>query len=155
MTETAVLTTPVMSIQDIKQLLPHRYPFLLVDQVLELDLEAKTIIAKKNVTGNEEFFQGHFPQNPIMPGVLILEALAQTGGILFAKLSPTEKISVLLSANNAKFRKAVHPGDTLMLECEGTHQSASGGRAKGRAKVNGKVVCEVEIGFALVGATQI
>lgn len=155
MTDTATLPEAVMGVEEIKQLIPHRYPFLLVDKVLELDLEAKTIKAIKNVTVNEPFFQGHFPENPIMPGVLILEALAQTGGILFSKLGHSDKISVLLSANNAKFRRAVHPGDTLVLECEGTHRSAAGGRAKGRAKVNGKVVCEVEIGFALVAPKQI
>lgn len=145
-----VIENLTMDIREIQKYLPHRYPFLLVDKVTRLDLQEKVIEAEKQVTINESFFQGHFPGNPIMPGVLILEALAQAGGILFAKLNPSEKISVLLSVNNAKFRSPVHPGDTLHLYCEGLHRGATGGRARGKASVNGKLACQVDIGFALV-----
>lgn len=155
MSDSAVLQEPVLDIQDIQKLIPHRYPFLLVDKVVRLDLDERVIEAEKNVTFNEAFFQGHFPDHPIMPGVLILEALAQTGGILFAKLNPCDKISVLLSVNNAKFRNPVHPGDTLHLHCVGVHRSAAGGRAQGKALVNGKLACQAEIGFALVSPDSI
>ena len=155
MTETCAALPTLMGTREIQKLIPHRYPFLLVDKVVELDEEEKRILAIKNVTTNEPFFPGHFPGNPIMPGVLILEALAQAGAILFAKIDPSHKISVLLSVNNVKFRTAVHPGDTLQLECQGIHRSSSGGRAKGRATVNGKLACEAEICFARVASEQI
>src|SRR4051794_20492883 len=102
-----------MEIKDILNILPHRYPFLLVDKVLEIDVEKDSIIAQKNVTMNESFFQGHFPGAPIMPGVLILEALAQAGAILLHQKGYTDKIAVFLNVNNVKFRQPVKPGDIL------------------------------------------
>jgi 3-hydroxyacyl-[acyl-carrier-protein] dehydratase len=144
-----------MDIKEIVSILPHRYPFLLVDRIIKIDLEKGTILGQKNVTINESFFQGHFPEAPLMPGVLILEALAQAGGVLVHLKEPTPKIAVLLNVNNAKFRNPVRPGDILMLHGEGIHFSSKGGRVKAIAKVDDKVAVEAEIGFALVERKQI
>ncbi|MGA8164255.1 MAG: 3-hydroxyacyl-ACP dehydratase FabZ [Waddliaceae bacterium] len=144
----------VLDVKEIINILPHRYPFLLVDKILEVDLEKGTILGQKNLTMNEPFFQGHFPDSPIMPGVLILEALAQTGGIL-VHLKGREKIAVLLSVRQAKFRNPAHPGDVLYLRGEGLHLSSKGGRIKAIATVNEKVAAEAEVGFALVDKSQI
>src|SRR5262245_11568371 len=114
-------------IKDILKILPHRYPFLLVDKILEVDLDRGYILGQKNLTFNEAFFQGHFPDAPIMPGVLILEALAQAGGVLVHLKSETPKIAVLLSVTNAKFRNPVKPGDVLYLKGEGILFSSKGG----------------------------
>lgn len=147
---------PSLDIKQIIEILPHRYPFLLVDKIIELDLEKGTILGQKNVSINESFFQGHFPDAPIMPGVLILEALAQTGGVLVhLKGQQENKIAVLLNVNQAKFRRPVHPGDILLLRCEGLHLSAKGGRVKAEALVNDQVVAEAEIGFVFVDKNQI
>lgn len=145
----------VLDAKKIAQILPHRYPFLLVDRIVHLDLEENTIIGQKNVTMNEQFFAGHFPGVPIMPGVLILEALAQTGGILVHQKLQTDKIAVLLTVNNAKFRKPVIPGDTLFLHITGLHVSFKGGKVVAKAVVNDQVVVEAEIGFALVDKNQL
>lgn len=145
----------VLNIKQIRDILPHRYPFLLVDRVIELDLENNNIVAIKGVTINEEFFQGHFPEAPIMPGVLILEALAQTGGILIHEKGFHEKTAVLLSVNNAKFRRPAMPGDTLMLHAHGAHLSSKGGKVQAKAMVDGELVAEATIGFALRGFEQI
>lgn len=150
---------PIPKTLDIKQItkiLPHRYPFLLVDRVIEIDLEKGIIVAQKNLTINEAFFQGHFPDAPIMPGVLILEALAQAGGVLVhLKGQMDNKIAVLLNVNQAKFRQPVRPGDVLILRCEGIHFSGKGGRVKAEAFVGDKMAAEAEIGFALVDKSQI
>src|SRR5271155_5176235 len=107
---TVVSSQPViLDVKEITKILPHRYPFLLVDKIIYLNLEENVIIGQKNVTVNEPFFQGHWPDVPIMPGVLILEALAQSGGILVHKKGYCEKIAVLLNINNAKFRRPVVP----------------------------------------------
>lgn len=142
-------------LKEIIKILPHRYPFLLVDKILAVDIEAGTIHGQKNVTINEAFFQGHFPEAPIMPGVLILEALAQAGGVLVHLKNKSNKIAVLLNVNNAKFRQPVRPGDVLHLYCEACHISSKGGRVKARAMVNDKIAVEAEIGFANVDITQI
>jgi 3-hydroxyacyl-[acyl-carrier-protein] dehydratase len=144
-----------LDIKQIISILPHRYPFLLVDRVLELDLEKGYVLAQKNVTINEAFFQGHFPEVPIMPGVLILEALAQAGGILVHLKSPGDKIAILLSVNQAKFRLPVRPGDVLHLRGQGLHFSGKGGRVKAEALINDKVAAEAEIGFVFVNKSQI
>ena len=152
------LQTPEKIILDAKkiaQILPHRYPFLLVDRITHLDIEGGVIIGQKNVTMNEHFFVGHFPEAPIMPGVLILEALAQTGGILVHQKLQTDKIAVLLTVNNAKFRKPVVPGDVLHMHITGQHISFKGGKVLARALVHDQVVVEAEIGFALVDRKQI
>ena len=143
-----------LNIRDILKILPHSYPFLLVDRVINCVL-GHNITALKNVTFNEPFFQGHFPSHPIMPGVLILEALAQAGGVLVHLKGQTQKIAVLLNVNNAKFRHPVKPGDVLHLQCEGLHFSSKGGRVKATALVGDKIAAEAEIGFALVDKNQI
>jgi 3-hydroxyacyl-[acyl-carrier-protein] dehydratase len=147
--------TQGFDINKIIHILPHRYPFLLVDRVLEIDLEKGYVLAQKNVTINESFFQGHFPGSPIMPGVLILEALAQAGGILVHLKGPANKIAILLNVNQAKFRHPVKPGDVLHLRGQGLHFSSKGGRVKAEALVNGKVAVEAEIGFVFVDKNQI
>lgn len=144
-----------LDIKEIVKILPHRYPFLLVDKIVEMDLEKGIILGQKNITINESFFQGHFPDAPIMPGVLILEALAQTGAVLVHKKGQGDKIAVLLNVNYAKFRNPVRPGDILFLKCEGIHFSSKGGRVKAVALVNDKIAVDAEIGFALVDKSQI
>lgn len=145
----------LIDIKKISEILPHRYPFLLVDKIVEMDLDKPSILGQKNVTMNESFFQGHFPDAPIMPGVLILEALAQTGGILVHSKGFTDKIALFLSVYNAKFRNPVKPGDILFLYAEGTVFSSKGGRVKTRAMVGSKLAVEAELGFALVKKEQI
>lgn len=144
-----------LDLKEVIKILPHRYPFLLVDKIVELDLEREYILGQKNVTINEAFFQGHFPNAPIMPGVLILEALAQTGGVMVHLKANNGKTALLLNVNNAKFRHPVRPGDVLMLRGEGIHLGTKGGRVKVAALVNDKVAVEGEIGFALVDKNQI
>ncbi len=154
MAPTSVAPT-VFDVKKILGILPHRYPFLLVDKILSISLEENIIIGQKNVTANEQFFQGHFPGVPIMPGVLILEALAQTGGILVHQKGHTDKIAVLLNINNVKFRRPVIPGDVLILHVQGMHVSGKGGRIVAKALVNDLVAVEAEIGFALVHKEQL
>jgi 3-hydroxyacyl-[acyl-carrier-protein] dehydratase len=145
----------VLDAKKIAQILPHRYPFLLVDRIVHLDLDNNIIIGQKNVTFNEHFFVGHFPEVPIMPGVLILEALAQAGGILVHQKLQTDKIAVLLTVNNAKFRKPVLPGDVLFLHVTGQHINFKSGRVVAKALVNEQIVVEAEISFALVDKKQL
>ena len=145
----------ILDVKEIAKILPHRYPFLLVDRITYLNLEENVIIGQKNVTVNEQFFQGHWPQVPIMPGVLVLEALAQTGGILIHKKGHGQKIAVLLNINNAKFRKPVVPGDVLTLHVSGMHLSNKGGRILAKAMVNEQLAVEAEIGFALIDKEQL
>jgi 3-hydroxyacyl-[acyl-carrier-protein] dehydratase len=144
-----------LDIKQIAKILPHRFPFLLVDRILDVDLEKGIIIGQKNLTFNESFFQGHFPDAPIMPGVLMIEALAQVGGILIHMKGYQDKIAVLLTVNNAKFRNPVKPGDMLILKVEGIHLNSKAGRMQAIATVNDKVAAEAEIGFALVDKSQI
>jgi 3-hydroxyacyl-[acyl-carrier-protein] dehydratase len=155
MSEKSKGPTPMYEVKDIIKILPHRYPFLLVDKIVDLDIDKGIIVGQKNVTFNEGFFQGHFPDVPLMPGVLILEALAQTGGVLVHLKAQTGKIAVLLSVNNAKFRNPVRPGDVLKLRCEGLLFSSKGGRVHAAATVDEKLAVEAEIGFALVDKSQI
>jgi 3-hydroxyacyl-[acyl-carrier-protein] dehydratase len=145
----------VFSAKEIEKILPHRYPFLLVDCVLSMNLEESEIIGLKNVTVNEPFFQGHFPSVPIMPGVLILEALAQTGGILVHQKGYDKKIAVLLNVANAKFRKPVLPGDVLHLYAKGIHISSTGGKIKAKAMIGELLAVEAELSFALVDKDQL
>ncbi|MCH9627609.1 MAG: 3-hydroxyacyl-[acyl-carrier-protein] dehydratase FabZ [Chlamydiales bacterium] len=151
----AVETPVLFDTKKILEILPHRYPFLLVDKIIEIDLEKPSILGQKNVTMNESFFQGHFPDAPIMPGVLILEALAQTGGVLIHQKGFMDKIALFLTVNQVKFRNPVKPGDVLFLYCEGTVFSSKGGRVKTKAMVGSKVAAEAEMGFALVNKEQI
>jgi len=127
----------------IMEVLPHRYPFLLVDRILEIDIENMKIKALKNVTINESFFIGHFPGNPVMPGVLIIEAMAQVGAYLMLKKAGIEDGIVLFaSIEEAKFRKPVVPGDQIIFEVEGINIKKSMGKIKAVAKVDDQVVCE-------------
>lgn len=134
----------MMDVKEIMQCIPHRYPFLLVDRVIEM-VEGKSIVAIKNVTMNEEFFQGHFPGNPIMPGVLIVEAMAQAGGILAIKSVGGKDMGVyFMSIDGVKFRKPVVPGDQLRFEVEVTQSRRSVWKFAGKTLVDGAVVAEAE-----------
>jgi 3-hydroxyacyl-[acyl-carrier-protein] dehydratase len=144
-----------LNTKEIVKILPHRYPFLLVDRILEIDLEKGTIVGQKNLTINEAFFQGHFPEAPLMPGVLILEALAQTGGILVHLRDNRDKVAILLSVSSAKFRHPVKPGDVLLLKASVVHLSSKGGKVSAQAYVNEKMVAEAEMSFALVEKANI
>ncbi|MGR3973690.1 MAG: 3-hydroxyacyl-ACP dehydratase FabZ [Candidatus Rhabdochlamydia sp.] len=155
MNDTIERLMPPFDAKTIAKILPHRYPFLLVDRILKLDLDNNIVIGQKNVSLNEQFFVGHFPEAPIMPGVLILEALAQAGGVLVHQKLQTDKIAVLLTVNNAKFRKPVVPGDVLLLHIKGQHVSFKGGKVAAKATVNDQVVVEADIGFALVDRKQL
>lgn len=144
----------ILTFTDIQKILPHRYPFLLIDKIVEME-EGKSIKAIKNVSGNEEFFQGHFPGMPIMPGVLITEALAQAGAVLLLGMPENKgKIGVFTGINNFKFRKQVVPGDVLELNAElGVYRHGMG-KANVKAVVDGKVAAMGEISFAVVDRTE-
>ncbi len=142
----------MLEINKILETLPHRYPFLLVDKILEME-PGKRIVGIKNVTINEPFFQGHFPGFPIMPGVLIIEAMAQTWGILVLGLKPEgvkQKNIFFSGIDKAKFRKPVLPGDQIRLELELIKQRGSFWKFKGNAFVEGSLVCEAELSAMII-----
>lgn len=143
----ASLQLPI-DVRTIQALIPHRYPFLLVDKVVELDVEGKRIVAHKNVSINEPFFQGHFPTQPIMPGVLIIEALAQAGGVL-TQLSlgrdAQSKLFYMVKVDNARFSKQVVPGDVLELHVQVKRVIRNMAVYYGEAKVDGEVVACAEV----------
>ncbi|MFY9270209.1 MAG: 3-hydroxyacyl-ACP dehydratase FabZ [Candidatus Manganitrophaceae bacterium] len=136
----------LIDIEEITRILPHRYPFLLVDRILEID-PGKRIVGFKNVTINEPFFQGHFPKHPIMPGVLIIEAMAQVGGILAFKSTQGSEgqLVFFLGIDKAKFRKPVYPGDQLRIEVEVVQERPPFWRLQGMSYVDGKLVAEAEL----------
>lgn len=138
----------IMDIQEIKSIIPHRYPFLLVDQILEhSDIK---VTGKKNVTINEPFFQGHFPDYPVMPGVLIVEALAQVGAVaILNKEENKGKIGFLAGIDKCRFKRQVKPGDQLLLEVEIIRVKGPIGKGKAKATVDGELACEAEITFAV------
>jgi UDP-3-O-[3-hydroxymyristoyl] N-acetylglucosamine deacetylase/3-hydroxyacyl-[acyl-carrier-protein] dehydratase len=148
--ENALLGKPVLDIRRIQRILPHRYPFLLVDKVVEIENDRR-IKGIKNVTFNEQFFQGHFPGTPVMPGVLIVEALAQVSGLLFAqKLEHTGKLAVLLTMDAVKIRKAVIPGDQLILISEADKVRSRAAKCDCVAMVGDDIVAEAQLKFMLV-----
>ena len=141
----------MFDIQEILSFLPHRYPFLLVDRILEYE-PGKRIVGLKNVTINEPFFQGHFPGVPIMPGVLIVECMAQVGGCLvFESLeNRDDKLVFFIGIENARFRKPVRPGDQLEVEMVVDRMKPRVGKLSGKVHVDGQLVCEAGIMFSLV-----
>jgi UDP-3-O-[3-hydroxymyristoyl] N-acetylglucosamine deacetylase / 3-hydroxyacyl-[acyl-carrier-protein] dehydratase len=139
----------VMDVTDVQAVLPHRFPFLLVDRILAFEGENK-IIGMKSVTINEQYFQGHFPGHPVMPGVLQLEAMAQVASILMSKRTSLSGIGYFMSADEVKFRKPVHPGDTLIIEGELLRAKATIAKASCRCLVNGEVTSEAILMFAYV-----
>ena len=139
----------MLTIKEIKEILPHRYPFLMIDRVEEI-IEGKSAKGYKNVTINENFFNGHFPEYPVMPGVLILEALAQMGAICILSMDDFKgKIGFLVGADKVRWKKQVMPGDKLELEIEIIKLRGSIGVGKGKATVDNQIVCEGEIMFAI------
>jgi 3-hydroxyacyl-[acyl-carrier-protein] dehydratase len=136
----------IYDINEIKEILPHRYPFLLVDKIIELEPKVR-IVGIKQVTSNEHFFQGHFPEAPVMPGVLQIEALAQVGAILALREfeDRSKKIPFFTGINNAKFRRPVVPGDTLTLEVTALRIGNKVQKMRGEAKVDGQITAEAEI----------
>ncbi len=140
----------VYSIMDIMGFLPHRYPFLLVDRILEIEGE-KRIVGLKNVTINEPFFQGHFPGAPVMPGVLILECMAQVAGVMIYRDLPDKhkKLIYFTGIENAKFRRPVLPGDQLRVEMQLLNRRTNFGKMNGQATVDGKLVAEAIVVFAI------
>jgi len=134
--------------------MPHRYPMLLVDRILEMNLDGdpQSIVGLKNVTYNEPFFQGHFPKRPVMPGVLILEAMAQAGGMLLLNCveNPEEKLIFFMAIDKAKFRKPVTPGDQLIFELTMMRNRGKTFQMAGQAKVDGQLVAEAEFMAAIV-----
>ena len=146
----------VMDIRAIQRILPHRYPMLLVDRVLEITADETRAVAIKNVTFNDVFFQGHYPGQPIMPGVLIVEAMAQLGGILLSqKLEHTGKLAVLLSMDKVKMRNPVVPGDQLLLEATAVRVKSRTGHVRCKAFVQDKLAAEADIKFMLVDAEPV
>lgn len=139
----------MLDINQIKEIIPHRYPFLLVDKVLEME-EGKRAVGIKNVTANEEFFVGHFPDYPVMPGVLIVEALAQVGAVaMLSKEENKGRLAFFTGIDNCRFKRQVKPGDQLRLEVEIIRLKGPIGKGKAIATVDGELVCEAEIMFAL------
>lgn len=135
---------------EIQNIIPHRYPFLLVDKIVELE-EGKKAVGIKNVTINEPFFQGHFPDNPLMPGVLIVEAMAQVGAVAVMTLEEHEdKLAVFTGIDGVRFKKQVRPGDTLRMEVELIAMKRGIGKANAVAFVDDEVACKGTLMFALV-----
>ncbi len=141
---------PVYGVTEIMGLLPHRYPFLLVDRILELEADQR-IVGLKNVTINEPFFQGHFPGAPVMPGVLIIESMAQVGGVLLYRDLPEreKKLIYFTGIEHAKFRRPVVPGDQLPIEMQVVSRRNQFGKLQGRATVEGKLAAEATVQFAI------
>ena len=142
----------ILDVVGIQKILPHRYPFLMVDGILEME-RGKRIVGIKNVTINEPYFQGHFPGKPIMPGVMIVEAMAQMAGLLFSQDAfSQDQVSMLLSMDNVKLRRPVVPGDQLVLEAEAERVKQRTFQVRARALVDGKVAAEADLRFVRLDA---
>ena len=147
MTDTTVHTTA-----EIQSLIPHRWPFLLVDRIVEYDAAAKRIVGLKGVTASEWFFQGHFPSLPVMPGVLQVEALAQTMAVYVAKQPGFgDRIGLFAGIDECRFKRVVSPGDTLRLEVTMEKLGGRFGRGRGVASVNGEIACQATLSFIIPG----
>jgi beta-hydroxyacyl-ACP dehydratase FabZ len=146
----------MLTITEIMKLLPHRYPMLLVDRILEIHEDGKRIVGLKNVSANEQFFQGHFPGAPVMPGVLIVEAMAQCAAVLFLREieDRDRKLFLFGGVDKARFRRPVVPGDQLILDCVVLQRRASTVKVKGTARVNDVVVAEAELLSVMVERPQ-
>ncbi|HUR81360.1 MAG TPA: 3-hydroxyacyl-ACP dehydratase FabZ [Thermoanaerobaculia bacterium] len=146
----------MLTITEIMKLLPHRYPMLLVDRILEIHEDGKRIVGLKNVSANEQFFQGHFPGAPVMPGVLIVEAMAQCAAVLFLREieDRDRKLFLFGGVDKARFRKPVVPGDQLILDCEVLQRRGSTVKVKGTARVGDSVVAEAELLSVMVERPQ-
>jgi 3-hydroxyacyl-[acyl-carrier-protein] dehydratase len=143
-------TGRVIEAEEIQRILPHRYPFLLVDRIIEIEPPTRAV-GIKNVTINEPFFQGHFPTYPVMPGVLIVEAMAQVGGVaVLASDEYKDKLALFAGIDNVRFKRQVKPGDTLRIEVEVQKIRRGLGMGAGTATVNGEMACKGDIMFALV-----
>jgi 3-hydroxyacyl-[acyl-carrier-protein] dehydratase len=139
----------------IRELIPHRYPFLLVDRIEEIEPGVRAV-GLKNVTQNEPFFQGHFPDYPVMPGVLIIEAMAQVGAVgVMAGREHRDRLALFAGIDGVRFRRQVLPGDVLRMEVEITRLKGMVGRGKGRATVDGERVCEAELMFAFANRAEV
>ena len=144
------MTEVLIDVEEIMRALPHRYPFLLVDRILEME-PGQRVVGLKNVTINEPFFPGHFPGRPVMPGVLIIEAMAQTGGVLAYNAAPEmkDKLIYFMSIDKVKFRRPVVPGDQLKMEVTSMHRSSRAWKMAAKAYVDGKVAAQAELTAAI------
>ncbi|MED0654849.1 3-hydroxyacyl-ACP dehydratase FabZ [Anoxybacillus geothermalis] len=139
----------MLDIQQIQSIIPHRYPFLLVERILEIE-EGKRAVGIKNVSANEAYFAGHFPEYPVMPGVLIVEALAQVGAVVLLQSEENRgRLAFFAGIDNCRFKRQVKPGDQIRLEVEILRARGAIGKGKGTATVDGELVCETELMFAL------
>ena len=148
----ATAGAPIHTTREIEALIPHRWPFLLIDRIVEYDLDAKRIVAIKGVTATEWFFAGHFPGLPVMPGVLQVEALAQTMAVYVAKQPGFgDRIGLFAGIDEARFKRIVSPGDSLRLEVTMDKLGSRFGRGRGVASVDGEVACEATMSFVIPG----